>query len=90
VQELQRKDTQLSTQVANAGAGATAEDKQALSDVKVQLNEKQAELAETVKKINDAMSGMSKPASEGLEETYLLMRMGSTFIGFRWSFGRLF
>src|SRR6266511_2129211 len=83
VQELQGKDTDLSTRVADAGAAATAEDKQALSDVKVQLNEKQVVLAETVRKINDAMSGMSKPASEGFGRDLLTDANGINFHRFQ-------
>jgi hypothetical protein len=83
VQELQRKATELSTQVTNAGAAATAEDKQALGDLKVQLNQKQAELADTVKKVNDAMSAMSKPASEGFGSDLLTDANGINFHRFQ-------
>jgi hypothetical protein len=83
VQELQLRETDLSTQIENAGPAATAEDKQALSDLKVQLNQKLAELAETVKKVNDAMLSMSKPASEGFRRDLITDVNGISFHRFQ-------
>lgn len=66
VKELTAKRTDLNNRVTQAGANATPEDKQALSDLSVQLSQKTAELNETIKKIEEAKSGLSKPESEGL------------------------
>ena len=60
------KHAELNNRVTQAGANATPEDKQALSESSVQLSQKTAELDETIKKINEASSGLSKPESEGI------------------------
>jgi hypothetical protein len=83
VQELQGKQTELSDRITNAGAAATAADKQALSDLNVELNQKQAELADTNKSIGDARSAMSKPVSEGFGKDLLTDANGINFHRFQ-------
>lgn len=80
---LQTEVQDLTARVASAGAPATDQDKQALSDLRAQLNQKQAELAETAKKINDAASAMSKPVSEGFRRDLLTDANGINFHRFQ-------
>jgi hypothetical protein len=64
VVQLAAKGADLKTKIDNAGAQATTEDQLALRDNAVALAEKRAKLAEIDKQINEAESGLSKPASE--------------------------
>jgi hypothetical protein len=82
VKELTAKHAELNNR-AQAGANVTPEDKQALSDLSVQLSQKTAELNETIKKIEEASSGLSKPESEGLFKDLLSDANGVNFHRFQ-------
>jgi hypothetical protein len=73
----------LSKKVTDAGTAATADDKQALNALNVKLNTKQAQLDELDKKISDASSGLSKPASEGFGRDLLTDVNGINFHRFQ-------
>jgi len=78
---VQQQD--LVTRITNAGANATAEDKQALSDLKVQISQKQATLVEINNQMDEAASGLSKPASEGFRKDLLTDVNGINFHRFQ-------
>ena len=83
VTELTAKRDAQSKQITDAGAAATADNKQTLSDLNVKLNTTQAQLDEIAKKISDASSGLSKPASEGFLRDLLTDVNGINFHRFQ-------
>ena len=83
IAELTATREALNKKVTDAGAAATADDKQALSDLNVKLSTKQAQLEEIDKKISDASSGLSKPASEGFLRDLLTDVNGINFHRFQ-------
>jgi hypothetical protein len=83
VTELTANRDALSKRVTDAGAAATADDKQTLSDLNVKLNTTQAQLDEIDRKISDASSGLSKPASEGFGRDLLTDVNGINFHRFQ-------
>jgi hypothetical protein len=83
IAQLGQKERDLTASVAAAGANATAEDKQTLSTTSTDLSGKRAELVETDKKIADASSGLSKPASEGFGRDLLTDVNGINFHRFQ-------
>lgn len=74
---------ELEQRITAAGANATDQDKQALSDLKVQISQKQATLYEIDKQMGDAVSGLSKPASEGFRKDLLTDVNGINFHRFQ-------
>jgi hypothetical protein len=83
VKQLSAQQNELNTRIQAAGANATDEDKKALSDLSVQLSQEQASLAEINKQIDDASSGLSKPASEGFSRDLLTDVNGINFHRFQ-------
>jgi len=83
LKQLTAQRDQLQTQITNAGGAATAQDKQTLSDLNVQISQKQATLTEINKQITDASSGLSKPTSEGFGRDMLTDVNGINFHRFQ-------
>jgi hypothetical protein len=83
VKELLATEAELKRNIATAGAKATSEDQLALRDTSVAVQEKQAKLDETIKKIDEAEAGLSKPVSEGLRKDLLTDVNGVTLHRFQ-------
>jgi hypothetical protein len=83
LKELANQHDALRKRVEEAGDNATPEDRQALSELNVQQNEKKAKLDEIVKKINDASTGLAQPASEGFRKDLLTDSNGINFHRFQ-------
>jgi hypothetical protein len=71
VAESESQQKELEATINTAGAAATAEDKQALSTLKIDLSEKRASLDAAQQKVEEAESGLTKPVSEGFRKDLL-------------------
>lgn len=81
--ELAEEAKQHQAKVDSLRAAATAEDKKALDDARVQLKATEAKLEETGRQIEDAAAGLSKPVSEGLPRDLLTDADGVNFHRFQ-------
>jgi hypothetical protein len=82
IKEAKLKQSSLSQKI-QANPPGTPEDVKALSDLNIDLAEKEAQIVELQKKIEEARSGLSKPVSEGLIKDLLSDVNGTAFHRFQ-------
>jgi hypothetical protein len=83
LKQLTAQQGDLESRIATAGTAATDADKQALSDLKVQVSQKQAALTVVNKQIDDASTGLSKPTTDGFRRDLLTDANGVNFHRFQ-------